>query len=348
MNKLPAIEFAKTLLPYSLEKIGIIAVQHLLETTHVMFRAWFDLGLRPENLHVLGKCYSTNAEVAAAMREDGIRVSEMSARFDSHLSYDEQFDQMVDRFLRETGWRGVARVIVLDDGGHLLTRIKDPEMIGIEQTSSGLAKLDHLPFPVINIAKSKAKMCHEPRMVAELVVRRLGENLSAKNILIIGNGSLGQAVLAALKHPRVISYDKRDKGDLDRLLPSADLIIGCTGSTSIPFSKHALLKKGCILASASSSDREFDGVHLRKKIPSYFHCHRDVQVGDVTLLNSGFPVNFIGERHSVAPGQIQLVRGLITLGVLQAAGMKGERRGMVELDEEGQAALEQAFRHYTF
>lgn len=344
MSKLPLIEFAKTLYPaVSLSRVSVIAVQHLLETTHVMFRAWLELGLKPENLHVLGKCYSTNRAVAQGMRAEGINVSRLSTQFDSHLSYDEQFDWFAAQFWEEAldKCQRSEKIIVLDDGGHLLSAVKQSHQafVGVEQTSSGLEKIGKVNFPVINVAKSAAKSAYEPPMVAEVIARRIKERLKLNNILIMGNGFLGQALKAVLPCA-VTTYDRAEEGQkLEDLLPQADLIIGCTGEVSIPAGKHGLLKKGVVLVSCSSSDREFDCVHIRKKVPSYSACHSVVATEEVTLLNSGFPVNFTGAKNSVAPDQIQLIRGLLTAAVLQAAEHQGQTKGLVELDAQSQRAL---------
>jgi hypothetical protein len=101
-------------------------------------------------------------------------------------------------------------------------------------------------------------------------------------------------------------------------LPSYDLIIGCTGSTSIPHPLHDSLKDGCILASVSSSDREFDAHCLRKQIMPYSDCHQCVTIEDKLLLNSGFPVNFDGGIHSVPPKYIQFTRALLVAAIFQS------------------------------
>ena len=127
-------------------------------------------------------------------------------------------------------------------------------------------------------------------------------------------------------------------------MPKADLILGCTGMTSITQAQHRFLKKGCILASASSSDREFDSVFIRAKNPAFYNCFQDVDNGHVTLLNSGFPINFDGKRHSIAPEKIQITRALLTAGILQALDLAGKAQNMVDLNAIHQAAIVAEFK----
>ena len=211
---------------------------------------------------------------------------------------------------------------------------------GVEQTTSGyklIGTLD-IKFPVVNVARSIVKLEYEAPMVAKVAMQRILEKLRTleiqlKNILIIGNGNIGSAFKPFFEGNYDLYYfDIADSPvyRLDPLLSEADLILGCTGTTSVPVVKHHLLKKGSVLASISSSDREFDSVFIRKKIPAYNRCHTDIK-GDIMLLNSGFPVNFNGGKNSVKPEKIQLIRALLTLGVLQASQIS-ESQGLIDLD----------------
>ena len=66
-----------------------------------------------------------------------------------------------------------------------------------------------------------------------------------KQILIMGYGAIGSAIHAVLKKKYSVQvYDKKIyKKDIDEHLRVADMIIGCTGETSLPFSKYKYLKK---------------------------------------------------------------------------------------------------------
>src|SRR3990167_4721360 len=102
-------------------KVKIIGVQHILETTHSMFRSFYKLGLKSENVALVGKCYSTCEEVFNEMIEDNISVIKDSFRYFSHESYDNTFADIVKKFiesqLEDISSDKYDQIIVLDDGG---------------------------------------------------------------------------------------------------------------------------------------------------------------------------------------------------------------------------------------
>ena len=351
---LELLNFSKSIFhSASLENICIISVQHLLGTVSEMFTSWLDLGLKAENIHVLGKCYSSNKEVIEEMEAKGIQVSPYSSAYHSHIAYDDIFDELVRGFLKSRLDRcsSFERIILLDDGGHLIdiaTEICGDEanrIVGVEQTTSGYEKLKNrrLKFPVINVAKSEVKSKYEPDWVSRVIIDKTFEKLSKEpeRILIAGRGTIGSSIHSILSNKYDVQFwdIKNPTFPIDNILQRADLIFGCTGNVSITHNKHRFLKQGCVLSSGSSSDREFDSVHLRRQFPASRDCHADFDNGQFTLLNSGFPVNFTGGAHSVPPEQIRLIRALITIGTLQAAGLTSGAEGIIELDKTHQNTL---------
>jgi len=101
-------------------------------------------------------------------------------------------------------------------------------------------------------------------------------------------------------------------------LQHADLIIGCSGKTSLKKAHYKYIKKGAILASTSSSDREFDAHHLRRTFPKSKTPHQDFHGPNFTLLQSGFPVNFWDTRFNISLKHMQITMGLLASGVFQA------------------------------
>ncbi len=361
--KLPLVEFTKALYSKhnSKQDVGLIAIQHLLGTTHDMFNSLVSFGVKPQKICVLGKCYSTHVKTASCMKKAGIYVSPFSTAFDSHTPFDSFFEKNILSFLNESFERlgNVDRYIILDDGGHLISMILKhfkhlaPKIVAIEQTSSGyesLEKQTHL-FPILNVAHSSLKRHYEPLWIARLVHTQLMKNLSlnelkSKRILILGNGAIGMAFHFLLK-PQfdVTIYEKNDpnRPNFETALSQADVIIGCTGMTSLPHTKHLLLKKSCLLVSASSSDREFDSVYLRRESMHYTDCHRNLSVGGIQLLNSGFPINFTGQKHSVSPAKIQLVRALLIASILEAQKLQQIDPGFISLDKNIHQAIGYCF-----
>jgi hypothetical protein len=56
------------------EGVGVVCVQHLLETTGSLLEALIRLGVQPEHIFVLGKLYSNCPEVQTRLRSIGVRV----------------------------------------------------------------------------------------------------------------------------------------------------------------------------------------------------------------------------------------------------------------------------------
>ena len=364
-NKLLLLEKTSDLFhEVQLDDVVLIACQHLLGTTRNMFEILFKHGLRPENTYLLGKCYSTSDEVYSDFKKRGVHVSPFSKKYDSQVSFDEQFQLHIELFVREVKESGVLddgrRIIVLDDGGELLLYANDffkryKQISGVEQTSSGYHKLKDvkLSFPVINIARSNAKLAIESPMIAETAVMKLEQKLSQRKadelkVLIVGQGSIGTAVTILLsKRFDVETYDISSHGNhfpgsYDEKLHKFDVIVGATGRSIIQPGDFGKLKDGVVLASVSSSDREFSAAYLRRLAGKSSVCHEDITVNGITLLNAGFPINFDGSLHSVAPEKIQLTRALLLAGVFTAASHRG-KKDLVSLEPAIEKRLVSAY-----
>jgi S-adenosylhomocysteine hydrolase len=326
-----------------------------------MINKFLKFGLLPKNLFLIGKTYSTSLNVYRRLKQKGINISHLSFKYDSHKSYDEQFSENIDAFTDDL--RNILnvskckKIIVLDDGGELIlsinAKIKNRTIIGVEQTTSGYEKIklkNKEIFPVINIARSKAKLNIESPFIAASVLKRVNkflENINRKpeKILIVGNGVIGKSLINDLKKKYFISaFDidqcKSDICSLDSQLNNYDLILGCSGKKAMSEKQYPFLKKDVILVSASSSDREFDGVSFRKKIPRNFNPHKNIVHQGKYLLNSGVPINFFGGEFTDIPlDQIQLTLTLLFAGVFQAFSVENGSRGLIELNESLQTYI---------
>jgi len=372
MEPLPLVEFAKSLFAdLSLQNIRIISAQHLLGTTHTMFHSLFELGLKPKNVSVIGKCYSSSPVVAKRMQDEGIFVSPFSFSFDGHKAFDNQYRVKVKLYLRDilrhTRFSDFEKVIFLDDGGYLLAAAQDllvdtKNVIGIEQTTSGYEKLKgkELRFPIINVARSPAKLICESPLIAEVIAKKICYKMrqfdfNPHTVLIIGKGVIGTAIYNSLKdqfHVEMVDMEIKSEPkamvSFEKNLKKFDVIIGCTGQCSFHPRQHKLLKKGAVLVSASSSDREFQAVSCRKQLPRTSDCHADIEIGHLRLLNGGFPLNFDGKIHSVPPHSIQLTRALLTAAILQAYDLSNDAvedsSRFINLDPEVQRDLVREFQ----
>ncbi len=252
-----------------LDNVLLIACQHLLGTTYEMFEELLSKGLKPENTFLIGKCYSTHRGTYRKFQQRGVHVSPFSHSYNSRISFDEQFLIYIQKFLmgvvESVSFEKYRRVIILDDGGHLLFLINSSlnyfrNVIGIEQTSSGYQRLlsTSLNFPVINVARSTAKLEIESPMIAKIVIEKiehylLGSRSVNQKILVIGRGSIGQRILDLLQAKyRVSVCDVLEErcdfsGNYKEHLADFDIIIGTTGSTVIVPDDYRLLKKALSL-----------------------------------------------------------------------------------------------------
>ena len=254
------------------------------------------------------------------------------------------------------------RIIFLDDGGGLIKLAHEmldnfESVFGVEQTTSGYEVLRNfcLKFPVINVARSPAKLIYESPMIAEVVAKHVHKSLktielSGKNALILGGGAIGKSIYERVKYDFDVKIFDTNPGlsmikatDFCNYISASDLIIGCTGKSTLRRKHYKLLKKGVVLASASSSDREFEAFYFRKNIDPISDPHSDIHFNGVNLLNGGFPINFDGRRHSVPANLIQLTRALLVCGVMQGLSDETLSTEMVPLDLELQREVVSKF-----
>lgn len=361
---LSLMEFTSGLYATSLERVAIIGAQHILESTLHLFKFLKKHGLDPKKAFLLGKCYSSAKCVYDDLLKEGVNVSDKSFHFDSHEAFDIYYKANIKEFVKSSlekiDFDKIDKLIVLDDGGHLISEInslnftKKP-IVCIEQTSSGIHHLNshNLNSYVLNVARSQAKLELETPFIIDSSIQRLlhhkdHEELNNHDILILGKGVIGQGMEKALskQNYRVESYDPNfDKNtNLAELLKHKDLIIGCSGFTSLPFSHYEFLSQGTTLVSVSSSDREFEAHKFRRLLPVSMNCHDKFELNGITLLQGGHPVNFWGSRNNIDLHKIQLTMSLLMSAIFQATEMKADGKGLLNIDSHSEQLLIEKFQ----
>lgn len=315
----------------------LIAAQHILPTTLTMLLSFIDRGLKPDNIFLLGKCYSTDNQTLEKLRVLGVYVCDSSNEFIYDVEYSTTYKKNVEDF----GCRVLPlikeknKVICLDDGGYLisflsdLSEIPNLDLTAIEQTSSGYERIkkQNLTFPVINVARSYAKLNYESEIVVRTVLNAIEKILHPEMVelrcLVIGGGAIGLS--AARKINKNFSTDLIDINSSKSWnsyhecmsnLHCYDLVLGCSGSTSLSVDNISKLKPGAILASLSSSDVEFDIIKERSAVTEYLNCHSHffTRFGSI-VLNSGFPINFNGVPSEVDIAEFELTRALLASSI---------------------------------
>ena len=352
---------------HDLENVIIIGAQHILPSTLTMLESFFDRGLSPEKVFLIGKCYSTDFYTYEKLQELGIYVCPSSLEFNKKESFDSIYYNNIMKFAKKVigKIRSIDKsvIVVLDDGGDLIFFLNDyikhmdTPVACVEQTTSGYQKIKNLNLnmSVVNVARSHAKLNLESKIVVktaiEVIERKLFSGvIQASNILIFGNGAMGSALASALRDKFNVSLTdidpKKSNDSHEKYLQNLsefDLIIGCVGKTVLSYDQIKKIKSNATLISLSSSDREFEISEFRGASNEIYSCHSDFECcNGIKVLNCGFPINFSEDASQVDIEEFELTRALLTLGVLQAIELKSER-GLFPLDRNGQMRLTSDF-----
>lgn len=343
------IEKVKTYQRLNLANITFVCVQHLVFTVVDLIQSLIILGAKPKNIHIMGKFYSTCLKVEEQLIQMGVvyHTSSCPQRFGYFKDYfNHDIKDMWDKISTNIE---TSHIIVLDDGGQCIINIpkylsKNHKIYTVEQTSSGIAQINNsnISFNLINVAYSCAKQFIESPMIAKIVITKLKQvlPLNSNNLVygIVGLGAIGSSIIQKLldTNQTIIIYDKEiEKGHLiggievanniQQLFQKADYILGCTG-TDITISLDLYELYGTkYLISCSSQDVEFNSllkvIHKNLAYKS-FNVLDDVKYpikgGFIKILKGGYPINFDNSGKSVSAENIQLTRGLLLGGVIQA------------------------------
>lgn len=331
-------------LPPQVPEFYLVACQHLLQTQLIMLKLLISYGFKPENMHVLGKTYSTNTAVLAELNGLGIQMYQPDLSIES---FDLQHHTNCLQMLKIVP--DGRKIIVLDDGGELLSvfnesdRAKDV-LAGIEQTSSGFRKLEKtkLHFPIFNVARSHVKLTIESKVIAELCVSRIKEyinmsNIDTPHVLVVGLGPIGENVRQLLENSYKVEGFDSSLGHTDLIKTiidtKPDIIVGATGFPIVSaediekFADHTRLH----LISVSSSDREFPVADFRKVFTS---PHTNVTYKNITFVNNGFPITFKGNRVEGPEEGMENTIGLLFGSTLEAITKTPTTGSFVDVPQE--------------
>lgn len=222
--------------------------------------------------------YSASSAAVETLRSKGFRVVVPASIADTFIESEKQATEA----LREAQ----DLLLVQEVGGYLAHASGRlavfPNFLGIvEDTNNGHWLYESTgphPVPVLSMAQSPLKAV-EDSIIGDATLysteRILREEFSAicqgLRCAVIGFGKIGRSCAVALKgREAVVSiYDinpskvmsGQEEGffpmPLYDILPQADLIVGCTGQTSIRLVDMPFIKNGAILVSSSSKAVEF-------------------------------------------------------------------------------------------
>lgn len=379
------------------KKNKILVAQHLLGSTARLLLMFERGGAQPQDIYVVGKAYSSHPAVVDGLKDRGYRVSEGVFDYVEDEPYDTSLERNIKKsfnaIVEETDFKnGDQKGLLIDDGGKAIKLLHEsyPELTQyftcVELTSRGYHALQQIPLvtPVINAARSEAKTIHESPLIAQSMVNEFLESLQEwndvfqlpdKNVLLLGYGFIGENVYKQLKQYgfNIIIYDSNpDKmrsiqglglptiADRSKAFSSVHIIIGCSGSPSIPEDEFQNIQKGTLLVNMASTDTEFTAWNLRKHaqvvherkllsdrssfsspLPwrSLYRVKR--QNTHFYLANGGFPIDFSGSIDPIPPNKIQLTRALLLQAAIQATTAK--ETGLIDLNPAMQANIINAY-----
>lgn len=356
----------------------VLAVQHVHTSMVPLVEALRLGGAEVGRITVVGKSYSTRPRAVAALREGGVTVVDPGRMEDPGRSYEVELEQQVTTVLadlRTRTARSGTTLLVLDEGavaGKVLTRM--PALAArarvVEQTTRGARWLEtaHVPFPVVDVARSAAKATLEGPLVARCMAvglrRILGEtSRTAHRVGIVGYGRMGARLAGELAGEAEILVSDTDAAQLrraradgyrvcprDELLPAVDVLVGCTGGPILDERALAGRTAPLLLVNGASSDIEFALWHTRRPeaivsgadaaTPWTNHYAVD-PARRVILAAGGFPSNFYGTGEPLTARQFQLTRALMLAGAIQAGRLTAP--GLTPLDSAVQVALSASY-----
>lgn len=340
-----------------LEGVNVVLVLHLLSDVRGFLATLLALGLEPPRTVVVNIPYSTKPATVATLWCIGLRRIHLSEEYpitDAVAAAVQDLADISDDDARILIIEDGGYI------GPYLHRHR-PELLEqtlgiVEQTANGIYQYEAdeaagVPaitplVPIVSVAESKLKKDIESPLIGDAVVNNvrdlvglLGRSIREFRVAVLGYGATGSRVAATLAGsltapPRVydVNEDRRKEAresefafdvadDVTSACDGVDLIIGCTGRTSISGDVLLALSTDCYFANGSSKRLELEWNELSpliassEPLPKRAGSRVVLANGRVLiLLANGYPVNFFGE--SVPDEEIAFVYGLLLRSAL--------------------------------
>ena len=309
----------------NLKNVAIIWRDHFLEENVGLLTSFVRMGVEPKDILAIDKGDSTKhrKEITETFKKLGFQVDVLdnTAVADDILIEDGR--KLVKDFIEK---RRDKKIVILDDGA-IVSRILtlhsyDNVEAFVELTVTGLKRIKELdekqlPYPVLNVAKSKLKRFITYKEIANTIFTRSiellgGEKLVGRTVIQLGYGDLGEVLAERYRQygskviviePDVMKcIEAAEKGFITfRTLEEAIkyekpfLIVGASGYKSISKEVIEELDDGTFITSGATADlnifKEYEQNGCEyKAIPKYGTQYR-INGKKITVLGNGRSVN---------------------------------------------------------
>ena len=191
----------------NLEGVAIIWRDHFLEENVGLLTSMVRMGVKPEDVLAIDKGDSTKhrQEITATFKKLGYQVDVLDNTAVANDILIEDGKRLIREFIDK---RKDKKIVILDDGA-IVSRIltlhnyENVEAF-VELTVTGLKRIgelkeNELPYPVLNVAKSKLKRFITYKEIANTIFTRsiellAGEKLVGRTVIQLGYGDLGEVL----------------------------------------------------------------------------------------------------------------------------------------------------------
>lgn len=278
------------------------------------------------------------------------------------------------------------QVVLVDIGGYFARSIDQiaktfpGKILGVlEGTENGVRRYEaNGPHstPTVTVARSPLKL-PEDYLVASSVVfsieaclREEAEILQTRSAAVIGYGRVGSAVAEILRNRGIntVVFDQdpiklaeaaargfRACRRLADALTCSTLVVCATGNRAIDLKGFAMLRSGCVVASVTSADDEFDldslaGGYTKENISgslTRYRENRSVELGrDFLLVADGNAANFL--HGAVIGPAMQLIEGekLAAVKAIVEGRYSNGKNGIAELTVQDRTLVAEIWNNH--
>ena len=309
----------------NLNGVAIIWRDHFLEENIGLLLSFVRMGVNPEDVLAIDKGDSTKhrKEITATFKKLGFEVNILDNTAVAEDRLLEDGKKFITEFIEK---RKDKKIVILDDGAIvskiLTSHSYDNVKAFVELTVTGLKRIkdlnvDELPYPVLNVAKSKLKRFITYKEIANTIFTRSiellgGKKLVGRTVIQLGYGDLGIILAERYRQygtkviviePDVLKcIDAAEKGFITfRTLEEAIkyekpfLIVGASGYQSISREVIEKLNNKTFVTSGATADltifKEYEKEGCKYlEIPNY-GTQYEINGKYITVLGNGRSVN---------------------------------------------------------